>query len=138
MLNREKAMRKMMKMQVVVAGLGMALMCAGAAKSQEIVNTKFDDGPNVATMAQPQTTAMQAKVVAVSDAQTKVENATELAALRAADTTSNDEKSTERTLWIGSLLIWIGAIGVYFSGPAKRFVREIRSMRETCNVAREA
>lgn len=120
-------MKKMMRMQVLVAGLGMALMCAGATKAQEIVNTKFDDGPNVAAMAQPQATV----------AQDEMPNATELAALRTADTTNDHEKSSERTLWIGTFLIWVGAIGVYFSGPAKRFAREIRSMRETYNVARE-
>jgi 4-hydroxyphenylpyruvate dioxygenase-like putative hemolysin len=132
-------MRKIMRMQVVVAGLGMALMFAGATKAQEIVNTKFDDGPNVAAMTQPQPTAVQAKAVAATDAQAKMENATELAALRAADTTTNDEdKTSEREVWIGSFLIWVGAIGVYFCGPAKRFAQEMRAAREKYNTVQEA
>jgi len=114
----------------------MALLCAGATKAQEIVNTKFDDGPNVATMAQQQATGMQAKSVAVSDG--KMENATELAALRAANTTNDDEKTSRREVWIGTFLIWIGAIGVYFSGPAKRFAREMRAMQKKYNAAQEA
>jgi len=124
-----------MRMQMVVAGLWMALLCAGAAKAQEIVNTRFDDGPNVAAMTQP--AALQAKAGAVTDVQAKTD-ATELAALRAADTASSEQGSTEQALWIGSFLIWVGAIGIYFCGPAKRFAREIRSLRETYNVTREA
>lgn len=126
-----------MRMLMVVAGLGMALMCAGATKAQEIVNTRFDDGPNVAAMAQP--TPVQAKAGAVSGAQEKAAaDRAELAELRAANTTNGEQGSTEQALWIGSFLIWVGSIGMYFSGPAKRFAREIRSLRETYNVTREA
>ena len=127
----------MMRTQMVVAGLGMALLCAGATKAQEIVNTRFDDGPNVATMAQP--APVQAKAEAVSGAQTTAQaDQAELAALRAADTTSNGQGSTEQALWIGTFLIWVGAIGIYFCGPAKRFAREMRSLREKYSVTREA
>jgi len=122
---------------MVVAGLGMALLCAGATKAQEIVNTRFDDGPNVATMAQP--APVQAKAEAVSGAQTTAQaDQAELAALRSADTTSNEQGSTEQALWIGTFLIWVGAIGIYFCGPAKRFAREMRSLREKYSIAREA
>ena len=128
---------KMIRTQMVVAGLGMALLCAGATKAQEIVNTRFEDGPNVAAMAQP--TPMQAKAEAVSGAQATAQaDQAELATLRATDTASTEQGSTQQALWIGTFLIWVGAIGIYFCGPAKRFAREIRSLREKYNVAREA
>jgi hypothetical protein len=45
------------RMQAMVIGLGAALFLASSAPAQEIVNTSFSDGPNVATFNQPTTPA---------------------------------------------------------------------------------
>ena len=119
---------KAMRVQVMVAGLGMALFCAGATKAQEIVNTSFDDGPNVTALAQP---AAPATAATVTSSQPMTAN-TELPA--AAEPVSETEPS-EKMLWIGVSLVWLGAIGMYFSGPAKRFAREMRAVRESQKLA---
>jgi|SRR5215469_6545407 len=108
---------KAMRVQMMVAGLGMTLLCAGATRAQEIVNTSFADGPNVAPLAQP---AAPATVTAGQPM-------TPTAQLPAAEPMSDKEPS-EKMLWVGVSLVWLGAIGMYFSGPAKRFAREMRAV----------
>lgn len=123
---------KAMRVQMMVAGLGMALFCAGATKAQEIVNTSFDDGPNVAALAQP--AAPAANAASVTDGQTITPN-TELPAAAA---NVGETASSEKLLWIGCSLVWLGAIGMFFSGPAKRFALEMRPLRESYKLQREA
>jgi hypothetical protein len=43
----------MLRTQMIIAGLGVALLFAGSTKAQEITNTEFSDGPNVTAFAQP-------------------------------------------------------------------------------------
>ena len=121
---------KAMRVQMMVAGLGMALFCAGATKAQEIVNTSFDDGPNVAALAQPAAT----NAASVTDGQTITPNTQ----LPAAAANVGETASSEKLLWIGCSLVWLGAIGMFFSGPAKRFALEMRSLRESYKLPREA
>lgn len=116
--------RKMM----VVAGLGMALLCAGATKAQEIVNTSFADGPNVTALPRP---AVQANAAGGPATMAVTPQ------LPAAEPVS-ETGPTERMLWFGSFLVWLGAIGMYFSGPAVRFAREIRALRQSYKVSNEA
>jgi len=120
---------KAMRVQVMVAGLGMALFCAGATNAQEIVNTSFDDGPNVAALAQPAASAASAATVTSSQAVTAN---TQLPA--AAEAVSETEPS-EKMIWIGAALVWVGAIGMFFSGPAKRFANEMSAVRESYKLA---
>lgn len=115
---------KAMRVQMMVAGLGMALFCAGATKAQEIVNTSFDDGANVAALAQP---AAPANAVTATGGQTITANTQ----LPAAAEPAGETGPAETLLWIGSSLVWLGAIGMYFSGPAKRFALEMRAVRES-------
>jgi hypothetical protein len=116
---------KTMRVQMMVAGLGMALFCAGATRAQEIVNTTFPDGPNVAPLAQP---AMPSGSVAtVTESQPIAPNAQ----LPAVAASVNDTRTSEMMVWIGASLIWLGAIGMYFSGPAKRFAGELLAMRKS-------
>ena len=115
---------KAMRVQMMFAGLGLALFCAGAAKAQEIVNTSFDDGPNVAALAQPPAPAANAANVTASQPMTAN------AQFPVAGETVSETEPSEKMLWIGASLVWLGAIGMYFSGPAKRFALEIRTLRE--------
>lgn len=115
---------KAMRVQVMVAGLGVALYCAGATKAQEIVNTSFDDGPNVTALAQPAAPATTATVTASQPMTANTE-------LPAAAEPASGTESSDKMLWIGVALVWLGAIGMYFCGPAKRFASEIRAVRES-------
>jgi hypothetical protein len=45
--------QNMLRTQMVITGLGAALLFAGSAKAQEITNTEFSDGPYVTAFAQP-------------------------------------------------------------------------------------
>ena len=110
---------KAMRVQMMVAGLGLALFCAGTTRAQEIVNTSFDDGPNVAPLTQP-----AASTATVPASQPMTANTQ----LLATEPASQNEPS-DKMLWIGVSLVWLGAIGMYFSGPAKRFARELRALR---------
>jgi hypothetical protein len=55
--------RKMVRWQVVLAGLGAALLFTPVVKSQEITNTAFDDGPNVARFSEPAPAPISAAAV---------------------------------------------------------------------------
>ena len=119
---------KTMRAQAVVAGLGIALFCAGTTKAQEIVNTRFDDGPNVVALAQPAKGPANAATAASGPSMTAgAPTQVQATAVESA----SEEATTEKMLWLGSSLVWLGAIGMYFSGPAKRFAREMRAMRES-------
>jgi hypothetical protein len=45
--------RNILRMQAIVIGFGAALLLASSAPAQEIVNSTFNDGPNVASFDQP-------------------------------------------------------------------------------------
>ena len=53
--------RKMVRWQLILAGLAAALYFAPAAYSQEITNTDFADGPNVIAFTQPAATQPSAQ-----------------------------------------------------------------------------
>jgi hypothetical protein len=55
------------RMQAIVIGLGAALFLASPAPAQEIVNTSFNDGPNVTPFDQP-TAPAAAQVTAAQPA----------------------------------------------------------------------
>src|SRR5271166_495280 len=46
-------LQNMIRMEAMVLGFAGVLLLASSARAQEIVNTSFDDGPNVAPLAQP-------------------------------------------------------------------------------------
>ena len=116
---------KAMRVPMMVAGLGIALFSAGATRAQEIVNTSFDDGPNVAPLTQPAVNTATVTASQLTTANTP---------LPATEPVSEKEPS-EKMLWIGVSLVWLGAIGMHFSGPAKRFAREMRVVRESYKLA---
>jgi hypothetical protein len=126
---------KVMRVQMMVAGLGMALFCAGATEAQEIVNTSFDDGPNVVALAQPAAGPASAATAAGGPSTTEAPAQVQV---RAAAESVGEEGTTEKMLWLGSSLIWLGAIGMYFTGPAKRFAREMRAVRESYKIPQGA
>ncbi|HVM74793.1 MAG TPA: hypothetical protein VMT75_04060 [Candidatus Saccharimonadales bacterium] len=55
--------RKLVRWQLMLAGLAAALYFTPVAQSQEISNTAFPDGPNVATFAQVEAAQRSAQAV---------------------------------------------------------------------------
>ena len=45
--------QKILRTQMIITGLGAALLFAGSVNAQEITNTEFNDGPYVTAFAQP-------------------------------------------------------------------------------------
>ena len=116
--------QNVIRTQLVIAGLGTALLFPGVTKAQEISNATFDDGPNGAPLARP--VAAQGTGNSVSaPAMTAIDGP-----VRGQQTTDEREPSAI-LIWIGAALVWIGAIGLYARGPAKHLTRELRSLRES-------
>jgi hypothetical protein len=92
------------RMQAIVIGLGAALLLASPAPAQEIVNTSFNDGPNVTSFDQPAAPA----AAQVTAAQPAAANSTASApAIAAAPVVTNEalvtvENSAERWVIISS------------------------------------
>ena len=55
----------MLRTQMLITGLGAALLFAGSVKAQEITNSEFSDGPYVTAFAQP-TQSVSAQVTPAS------------------------------------------------------------------------
>jgi hypothetical protein len=93
------------RMQAIVIGLGAALFLASPAPAQEIVNTSFNDGPNVTSFDQPAAPAA-AQVTAAQPAAAN-SNASAPAIAAAAPVVTNKalvsvENSAERWVIISS------------------------------------
>jgi hypothetical protein len=123
---------------LVFAGFSIALvLLPGSVSAQEITNTEFSDGPNVAAFAQP-AASQKMTDVAATPAVPSTETASSVtatpvtsASLEPAAAQQNDEATSARLIWTGATLIWIGAIGMYLYGPAKRFAQELRAARNS-------
>jgi len=117
--------------QLVIAGLGTALLFPGAAKAQEISNTTFDDGPNAAPFTQPVLPQGTANSVSTQQRTQATPAIAEIDGPVNGQETTDEQEPSAILIWIGAGLMWIGAIGLYAKGPAKRFTRELRSLRES-------
>lgn len=121
--------QNMIRTQLVVVGIGAALMFAGTAKSQEIENSTFSDGPNVVAFAQP--TAQDA--VAPNTALAGSQAVRPTAAINpstnviSAQQASLEQQPPTDTWLLGTLLACIGAIALYALTVAKRVTRELHS-----------
>jgi hypothetical protein len=118
--------------QLAIAGLGAALLLAGAAKAQEIVNTSFDDGPDVTPFTQQGSVDANANANAshaLPGSQAVLTTEAINAPANQSVPVENNDDEHEGLIWTGVVLVWIGAIGLYAGGPAKRFTRELRILR---------
>lgn len=114
--------------QLAIAGLGAALLFAGTASAQEIVNTSFPDGPNVGPFTQP--APEQQAVRTDTDAVFALpgsQAARAMAALAPAEPAPTDPKPSAESWVVGILLAGIAAIALYALAVAKRLTREVRS-----------
>lgn len=108
----------------VAAGFAAALLLtASVAKGQEITNTQFSDGPNVAALAQP-TAPQQAGNFALSpeDAMRASETISASADPLQASATQIPAPSTD--VWLTmSLSVGVGLLALYVLASAKRTAR---------------
>jgi hypothetical protein len=124
--------QNMIRSGLVIAGLGAALAFPGSVWAQEITNSSFSDGPNVVALAQPAATAQStdANSNAIPGPQV-VQASTASAAIAQPQPRSDEQEPNAGLMWAGVALVWIGAIGMYAYGPAKRFAQQIRSLRNS-------
>jgi hypothetical protein len=119
------------RVSLVTAGLGAALLFCSCTKAQEITNTRFSDGPNVAAFESGTAQAAANSSVSPAASSSQTGGAMDAAALaNAAAEQDSYERRTSMLIWGGATLIWIGAIGLYAGGPAKRFTEQLRAKRK--------
>jgi len=122
-------LRKMVRWQLILAGLAAALYFApAAAYSQEITNTAFDDGPNVVTFA-------QADVVQPSTpstpSQTGVPSLNEVTAIQASLSTPHAALIDSPWVAAGLTAILLAVIALSAIGGANRTRRTAYSSRRS-------
>jgi predicted metal-binding membrane protein len=106
--------QKMLRTQMLITGLGAALLFAGSVKAQEITNTEFNDGPYVTAFTQP----TQSVSAQVTPASTPVMN--EYQAMSAATISmpvvSNDGTlaSSEIERWAVAGILFVGLVLILF------------------------
>jgi hypothetical protein len=117
--------------RLVIAGLATVLLFSGVTKSQEISNTTFDDGPGAAPFTQP------VPAQGAGNSFSALQSAHATPAMVPTDSpvtgqkTMGEREPSTILLWIGVVLVWIGAIGIYARGPAKDLTRELRLLRDS-------
>ena len=99
--------QKILRTQMIITGLGAALLFAGSVNAQEITNTEFNDGPYVTAFAQPK----QSVSAQVTPASTPVMN--EFEAKSAVATISMPVVSDDGTLASSAVERWAVA-GILF------------------------
>jgi hypothetical protein len=117
--------RNILRMQVVVIGFGAALLLASSAPAQEIVNTEFNDGPNVASFDQP--AAKNVEVGTSTDS--KMAQTSGVTEVVSTPVVSNGEMvslehSAERWL-IGASLFGLAMLAVFAGAEVRRANRNI-------------
>ena len=119
--------RKMVRWQLILAGLAAALYFAPVAYSQEITNTAFDDGPYVTTFAQPDVAA-QSSAPSVP-AQAGVPSLNEVTAVQASLSTPTVTLVDSPWVTAGVTAMLFALIAVAAIGEAKRIRRSTYSGR---------
>jgi len=132
-------LQNIIRTQLVLAGLGAALLFAGFASAQEIVNVDFGDGSNTVAIEQPATAqptlvpnpAQAASAVVKSE---DTNNTTLTDSLVGGDSLVQDPTAGA---WLTTtLLICMALIAVYALAEAKHEERTFRSRRRTYTAPR--
>jgi len=119
-------LRRMVRWQLILAGLAAALYFAPAAYSQEITNTAFDDGPYVTTFAQSDVAQPSTPSTL---AQADVPSLNEVTSVRASLSTPNVTLVDSPWVAAGITAILFTAIALFAIGEAKRTRRNTYSGR---------
>jgi hypothetical protein len=126
----------LIRTHLAIAGFVAVLSFGGATRAQEIENTTFDDGPNVAPFNQPVATedAVNVSVVAVLPGSQATRAMASIGALTNAATklfapqANDQQESSVGLIWTGIFRVSVDTVGRYANGPARRLARELRSL----------
>ena len=129
----------LIRTHLAIAGFVAVLSFGGATRAQEIENTTFDDGPNVAPFNQPVAIeeAVKVSVVTVLPVSEATRAMASIGALRNAAAKvfapqANDgQEPPAGLIWTGIFRVSVDTVGHYANGPARRFARELRSLRNS-------
>ena len=106
--------QKMLRTQMIIAGLGAALLFAGSVKAQEITNTEFSDGPYVTAFAKP-TAAVSAQVTPASTPVINEDQATSAAMISMPVVSDNGTlASSEFERWAVAGILFVGLVVILF------------------------
>ena len=114
-------LQNLIRTQLLVAGVGLAILSAGSVRAQEITNTQFADGPYTEAFTQP----VPANPGTVASTDSEAEKT--LATTGAVDNPLGNARTerlypSERVMWIVVALIWVSvALGIFFASLARRF-----------------
>ncbi|MGB9519929.1 MAG: hypothetical protein WBQ61_22105 [Candidatus Acidiferrum sp.] len=124
--------RNILRTQAIVIGFGVALLLANSASAQEIVNTTFNDGPNVASFDQPATTnvALGTSTTLVADAKATVPAAAVSTPVMSEEAMVSLENSVDRWL-IGSSLLGMAILAIYAFAVVRRANRNLPGSRSS-------
>ena len=110
-------LRKMIRWQLVLAGLGAALLFTPTVKSQEITNTAFDDGANVAAFSEPAPAQISATAVPEESA---VPSGTEAAAIQTSFSVERASLLDSPVVTAGLTLLLLACIGLSAVSESRR------------------
>jgi hypothetical protein len=105
----------MFRTQMILTGLGAALLFAGSVKAQEITNTEFSDGPYVTAFAQP-TQSVSAQVTPASTPVMNEYRAMDAVAAISMPVVSDDGTlaSSEIERWAVAGILLVGLVVILF------------------------
>ncbi len=121
--------------QAIVIGVGAAfLLLATPAKSQEIVNTEFSDGPYVTTFAQPTANATATSVTPAPVTSGTVDSNAQLASVAIPTPVVTEEVavsfSNSAARWLVACSVFaIAMLGIYAWGEIRRANRKGNASR---------
>ena len=108
--------QKMLRTQLIITGLGAALLLAGSVKAQENTNTEYSDGPYVVAFAQPAESAFAQSTPATSVPVTNEFRSVQAAAVSMPVVPGDSGvawSATEQWVIAGTLFIALGVIMFY-------------------------
>lgn len=114
-------LQNLIRTQLLIAGVGLAILSAGSVRAQEITNTQFADGPYTEAFTQP--VPANPGIVASTDSEAEKT----LATTGYVDSPSGNARTersyrSEGVMWIVVALIWVSvALGIFFASLARRF-----------------
>jgi hypothetical protein len=119
------------RMQVIAIGFGAALLLSSSAKSQEIVNTEFSDGPYVTAFAQPSSTegAQAAATLATSPAATTDSLSVAIATPVVSDAELSSLAGSTEGWLISCAIFGMALVVVYAVGEIRRANRNLTARR---------
>ena len=114
-------LRKLIRWQLILAGLGAALFLTPSAQSQEITNTAFDDGPNVVAFAQPDVVAQPS--AEATPAQAVAPSVNEVASIQASLAPQHDALIDSPWTLVGLTALLLACLALSAIGESKRTTR---------------